>query len=74
MDYLKQHHPEAMALIERMGGAPGFEQSDFTIQVLRYESLFIVATEEFDDAFFDSKEGALAFPRSNYAPFIMLGS
>ena len=73
-DYLRQHHPAAMALIERMGGAPGFEQSDFTVQVLKYEFLYVVAADGFDDVFFDGKEGALKFARSNYAPFIMLSS
>ena len=69
-DYLRKHHPEAMALIDKMGGAPGFEQSDFTVQVLRFECLYIVAAEGFDDAFFDSEKGALAFAKTEYAPFI----
>ena len=70
MDYLKQHHPEAMALIERMGGAPGFEQTDFIVQVLRYESIYIVAAEDFENAFFATKEDALAFAEQNYKPWI----
>jgi len=70
MDYLMQHHPEAMALIERMGGAPGFEQSDFTVQVIRYEFLYIVAAEDFENAFFATKEDALAFAEQNYKPWI----
>ena len=69
-DYLQQHHPEALALIDKMGGAPGFEQSDFFIQVLRYEFLFIVATDDFENAFFDRAESALTFAKSNYAPFL----
>lgn len=68
------HHPEAMALIDKMGGAPCFEQSEFTVKVLRYEFLYIVAADEFEDAFFDTETAALAFATSNYAQFMKLGS
>lgn len=69
-DYLRQHHPEAMALIDKMGGAPGFEQSDFLVQVLRYEFLFVIVADEFEDEFFDVEELALSFTRDNYEPWI----
>jgi hypothetical protein len=70
MDYLKQHHPEAMALIEKMGGAPGFEQTDFIVQVLRYNFLYIVAAEGFEDQLFDDIKDAVSFAKDNYEPFI----
>ena len=73
-DYLRKHHPAAMALIDKMGGAPGFEQSDFTVQVLKYDFLYVVAAEGFDDAFFDSEESALSFAKDHYDPFIMVNS
>ena len=68
--YFQEHHPEAMALLAKMGGAPGFEQDDFTIRVLQYDFLYAVTAEDFEDLFFDNATDAIAFAKSNYAPFI----
>ena len=81
--YFEAHHTQAADLLkaqaaeleellgkDRAAVALGQAREPFTISVLRWRSIYVVAADEFEDEWFSSENEAVGFARSNYQPFI----